>query len=72
MDIIDHLLDEEEFLLNLKIESRRVKPVIPSATHCQHQHCNAEIPESRRVLVPGTQFCVYCQAENEKLNKHFH
>lgn len=32
MDIIDHLQDEEEFLLNLKIESRRVKPVIPSAT----------------------------------------
>lgn len=31
MDIIDHLQDEEEFLLNLKIESRRVKPVKAAA-----------------------------------------
>lgn len=70
MDIIDHLQDEEEFLLNLKIESRRTKPIIPSATHCQR--CDVEIPEPRRELVPGTQLCVYCQAANEKLQKHFH
>lgn len=70
MDIIDHLQDEEEFLLNLKIEAHRVKAVIPSATHCQS--CDAKIPESRRELVPGTQLCVHCQTLNEENQKNYH
>lgn len=34
-----------------------------SRTHCQE--CDAEIPEARRVAVPGVRLCVACQAERD-------
>lgn len=35
-----------------------------SATHCEE--CDAEIPEARRIAVPGVQLCIACQESIEK------
>ena len=39
-------------------------PVGPSLTHCEE--CNAEIPEARRVAMPGVRLCVACQEQHDK------
>jgi len=39
-------------------------PVGPSLTHCEE--CNAEIPEARRLAIPGVRLCVACQEEHDK------
>lgn len=31
----------------------------PGLTHCEH--CDAQIPEARRLAVPGVRLCVACQ-----------
>lgn len=41
------------------------KPAKPSATHCQAPLCGEEIPEARRLAVPGVQFCIDCQKWHE-------
>ncbi|MFK8054261.1 MAG: DksA/TraR family C4-type zinc finger protein [Woeseiaceae bacterium] len=38
-----------------------------SLTHCEA--CDAEIPEARRVAVPGVRFCIACQASQDEQNK---
>jgi len=35
-----------------------------SLTHCEE--CDREIPEARRVAVPGVRLCIQCQAELEQ------
>ncbi|MEH6355619.1 MAG: DksA/TraR family C4-type zinc finger protein [Marinobacter sp.] len=35
-----------------------------SLTHCEE--CDRDIPEARRVAVPGVRLCIRCQAELEK------
>jgi phage/conjugal plasmid C-4 type zinc finger TraR family protein len=35
----------------------------PSAKECVE--CGEDIPEARRVAVPGCQLCIYCQELNE-------
>jgi phage/conjugal plasmid C-4 type zinc finger TraR family protein len=39
-------------------------PVGPSLSHCEE--CNAEIPEPRRVAMPGVRLCVACQEERDR------
>jgi phage/conjugal plasmid C-4 type zinc finger TraR family protein len=39
-------------------------PQGPSLTHCAE--CGAEIPEARRVAMPGVRLCVQCQAEVDR------
>lgn len=36
-------------------------------THCEE--CEDEIPEARRIALPGVRFCVKCQLEQEKRQK---
>ena len=36
----------------------------PSAEECEE--CGDEIPEARRLAVPGVQFCVFCQEKRER------
>lgn len=38
-----------------------------SAEFCEE--CDAPIPESRRIAVPGVQLCINCQSEMEKASK---
>ena len=37
---------------------------IPSAEECEE--CGDEIPEARRLAVPGVQLCVFCQEKHER------
>lgn len=39
-------------------------PSGPSLTHCEQ--CGGEIPEARRVAVPGVRLCVACQAARDR------
>ncbi len=39
-------------------------PQGPGATHCLH--CGAEIPEARRLAVPGVRLCLDCQAADDR------
>ena len=42
----------------------RIKPTFHhSYTECME--CGDEIPEARRVALPGVQLCVYCQGDKE-------
>lgn len=37
----------------------------PSAKTCKDEDCGVEIPEIRRQLVPGVQFCVHCAPKHQ-------
>ncbi len=39
-------------------------PKGPSLTNCAH--CEAEIPEARRVAIPGVRLCLTCQDEHDR------
>jgi len=41
----------------------RPKPVGDSLTHCAE--CDEEIPEARRLAVPGVKLCIDCQQERD-------
>ncbi len=38
-----------------------------SRTHCEE--CEEEIPEARRIAIPGVRMCIACQSELEKEQK---
>lgn len=42
-----------------------VLPTAPSAKYCMDAACGDEIPEARRVAIPGVLFCADCQARRE-------
>lgn len=42
----------------------RVAPVGESLTHCAE--CEEEIPEKRRVALPGVKLCIDCQQERDQ------
>ena len=44
-----------------KLEEQAAKP---SAEECEE--CGDEIPEARRLAVPGVQLCVFCQEKHER------
>jgi phage/conjugal plasmid C-4 type zinc finger TraR family protein len=44
--------------------ARRHLPKGQSLTHCAE--CGGEIPEARRVALPGVRLCVACQTEADK------
>ena len=39
-----------------------------SLSHCEE--CDAEIPERRRVAIPGVRLCVACQEERDEAASH--
>ncbi len=41
-------------------------PTGKSAQWCQNADCGVEIPEARRLYVPGVQLCVDCQKLKER------
>lgn len=50
----------------------RVRSSIPkgeSHSHCQE--CEAEIPQARRLAVPGVKLCVKCQSDIDESEKAF-
>ena len=41
----------------------------PSAEFCEE--CGEDIPQARRDLVPGVQFCIHCQARSERFKANY-
>ena len=49
--------------------ARRQLPSGESLTRCEE--CDAEIPEARRLAVPGVRLCVVCQSAQDEEAKTF-
>jgi len=41
----------------------------PSFSHCDA--CGEDIPEARRIAVPGVTMCIYCQAKSERFTANY-
>lgn len=68
MDDADHATEIEEFDRALGLAALAgTRPVGPSAHWCQNMYCGIEIPEERRLAVPGVQLCVDCQKLKERV-----
>lgn len=67
MDELDYLQAEVDARLHRQIEKARWHPATPvSAFVCEE--CETPIPEKRRLVLPGVQCCVDCQAINEAMS----
>lgn len=66
-EIIDQASELEELLRNNAIQAHRINHNAVSATHCID--CGDDIPELRRVKVPGCQRYASCQGDFELLKK---
>ena len=62
-EIIDQASELEEMLREQAIAAHRLNHNAVSATHCSD--CGEDIPELRRVKVPGCQRCASCQQDEE-------
>ena len=63
MDIIDTAAEIEELQRNAALSAHRINRNAVSAEHCVD--CDDNIPELRRVKVPGCQRCASCQQDQE-------
>lgn len=64
-DIFDRATEREEYDRAVALESQRLKMTSgKSSSHCHE--CGEEIPEARRIAVPGVNLCIDCQTEKEK------
>ncbi|MFR3708269.1 MAG: TraR/DksA family transcriptional regulator, partial [Enterobacter hormaechei] len=58
-DIIDQANELVEHRLQLAIQKHRIDQNAVSAEHCSE--CGEDIPEARRVAMPGCKTCASCQ-----------
>lgn len=58
-DIIDQANELVEHRLQLAIQKHRIDQNAVSAEHCSV--CGEDIPEARRVAMPGCKTCASCQ-----------
>lgn len=68
-DEIDAIQEQQLQLTWLLTESARRRAFLPgkSATYCTQ--CGEQIPEARRIALPGVQLCVDCQSKTERLEQ---
>ncbi|MBG0621142.1 TraR/DksA family transcriptional regulator [Enterobacter roggenkampii] len=66
-DIIDQANELVEHRLQLAIQKHRIDKNEVSAKHCSE--CGEDIPEARRVAMPGCQTCASCQEVLELMIK---
>lgn len=66
-DFADDASAVEELQRNAALSAHRINRDAVSATHCED--CGEEIPELRRVKVPGCQRCSSCQQDSELRQK---
>ena len=62
-DFADDASAVEELQRNAALSAHRINHDAVSATHCED--CGEDIPELRRVKVPGCQRCASCQQDSE-------
>lgn len=62
-EIIDQASALEEMMRDHAIQAHRLNHSAVSATHCVD--CGEDIPELRRVKMPGCQRCASCQQDEE-------
>lgn len=67
-EIIDPASALETMVREQAIQAHRINRDAVSATHCVD--CGENIPELRRVNVPGCQRCASCQQDEELRMKH--
>lgn len=67
-DFADDASAVEELQRNAALSAHRINRDAVSATHCSD--CGEDIPELRRVKVPGCQRCASCQQDEELRMKH--
>lgn len=66
-DIIDNASDLEELQRNAAVSLMRIDQNAVSATHCKE--CDDELPEARRIAIPGCQLCASCKGIAELRKK---
>ncbi|WP_289484065.1 TraR/DksA family transcriptional regulator [Enterobacter sp. E105B] len=66
-ELIDAANEQVVHNLQIALANRRTFSNAVSATHCTD--CGDDIPELRRVMVPGCQRCASCQEDSENI-KH--
>ena len=66
-DIIDQANKLVEHRLQLAIQKHRIDQNAVSAEHCSE--CEEDIPEARRVAMPGCKTCASCQEVLERMIK---
>lgn len=62
-DVADIASDIEQERLARILNNRQQTKSQPSATECDE--CGDDIPEARRLALPGVDTCVHCQTLNE-------
>lgn len=66
-DFADDASAVEELQREAALSAHRINRDAVSATHCSE--CGEDIPELRRVKVPGCQRCASCQQDSELRQK---
>lgn len=66
-DVADIASDIEQERINRILSSREKPKSQPSALVCEE--CDNDIPQARRLALPGVTTCVHCQALNEDSTK---
>lgn len=66
-DIIDQANELVEHRMQLAIQKHRIDQNAVSAEHCSE--CEEDIPEARRVAMPGCKTCASCQEVLELMIK---
>lgn len=67
-DFADDASAVEELQRNAALSAHRINRDAVSATYCSD--CGEDIPELRRMKVPGCQRCASCQQDEELRMKH--
>lgn len=67
-DIIDNASEVEELQRNAALSAHRIDRNAVLAERCEE--CGEDIPELRRVKVPGCRRCASCQQDEELRLKH--
>ncbi|MGK3555707.1 TraR/DksA family transcriptional regulator [Klebsiella oxytoca] len=66
-DILDEATELTQHNIDISVAAMRINHNAVSATHCCD--CGDDIPELRRLKVPGCQRCADCQGDFELLKK---
>lgn len=70
MDVFDRATVVEEAHREAAIAAHLAQAKRPNQTSASHcEDCSVEIPEQRRLILPGVMLCVECQSIHERLGR---